>query len=134
MPETYFPITWHNDTSPALNESNLNRIEVGLEAIDVRAARLELGVATVVTVAYASSVTLNATQGSLFRCAAVADLTLDGIVGGIDGQVITFVVKASGADRILAFTGGSDNIVIPSGSRWVGRFLYDTTDDTWTLI
>jgi hypothetical protein len=134
MPETYFPITWHNDQSPAINENNLNHIEVGVEAIDVRTARLELGVPTVVTVSYASSVTLNATQGSLFRCTAVGDLTLDNIVGGIDGQVITFVVKASGANRTLAFTGDTESVSIVSGGRWVGKFLYDITDDTWTMI
>lgn len=27
MPETFSPIQWVNDTSPALNENNLNRLE-----------------------------------------------------------------------------------------------------------
>jgi hypothetical protein len=134
VPETYFPIQWRNDQTPAINENNLNRIEQGVEAIDVRAARLELGVATAVTVPYASSVVLNATQGSLFRCAAVGDLTLDNIVGGIDGQMITFVVKASGASRTLSFTGDAESTVIASGTRWTGRFIYDIEDDTWTLL
>lgn len=131
MPETFSPIIWHNDTSPALNESNLNRIEVGIESLDDRAATLELGVVTPVTVPFATSITLNATQGSLFRCVAVGDLTLDGIVGGLDGQTIALQVRASGGARTLSFTGPGAPVTIPSGTAWWGRFSYDATNGEW---
>lgn len=124
MPETYSPLVWHNDQTPAINETNLNRIEVGVEALDDRAAALELGICPVVVVPFASSITLNATQGGLFRCVASADLTLDQIVGGTDGQTIVFEVQASGGPRTLHFTGSTDTETIAVGQWWVGVFRY----------
>jgi hypothetical protein len=134
VPETFFPLTWRNDQAPALNESNLNRLEVGVEVIDDRVAGLELGVLTPVDVGYATSVTINTTQGALFRCTAVGDLTLDDIVGGIDGQQITFEVEASGGTRTLAFTGPLGSVTIPGGELWIGEFRYRSSNDTWALV
>lgn len=133
MPETFNPIQWINDTFPAINSSNLNRVEQGLESLDDRAASLELGVVTPVTVPYATSVTLNATQGALFRCIASGDITLDDVVGGIDGQVIVFEVQASGAQRILHFTGSTDSVTIAAGQWWVGTLRFIATGNIWLL-
>lgn len=133
MPETFSPISWRNNQAPALNETNLNRVEVGLQSVDARAAALENGIVPAVTVAYATSVTLNATQGSLFRCVASGDLTLDDIVGGTDGQTIVFEVLASGAARTMSFTGSVSSILIPSGQWWAGIFRFHAPSDTWRL-
>lgn len=124
MPETWSPLTWHNDQSPALNETNLNRIEVGVEVLDDRIATLENGIVTPVVLPFATSVTIDATQGSLFRLVASADLTLDQIVGGTDGQTIVFEVQASGTQRTLHFTGSTVTEVIAVGQWWVGTFRY----------
>lgn len=131
MPETFSPLTWHNDTVPAINETNLNRLEVGVEVLDDRIATLENGIVTPVVVPFATSVTLNATQGSLFRCVASADLTLDQIVGGVDGQTIVFEVQASGAPRVLHFTGSIETVSIASGQWWVGVFRYVADESRW---
>ena len=133
MPETFSPIIWRNDQTPAINENNLNRLEVGVDAIDVRAAALERGITAPVTVPYATSITLNATQGALFRCTATGDLTLDDIVGGTNGQAIVLEVVASGAQRTLHFTGSTDSIDIAAGQRWIGTFRHDSGANTWTL-
>jgi hypothetical protein len=134
VPETWTPITWRNDQSPAINEVNLNRIEVGVELLDDRIATLENGVVTPVVVPYATSVTLNATQGSVFRCVASGDLTLDDIVGGTDGQAIVFEVLASGADRQLSFTGSIGSVTIPANQWWVSTFRYAANTAEWRLI
>jgi polygalacturonase len=134
MPETFSPLQWINDTSPAINAPNLNRLEQGVEVLDDRIATLELGVVTPVVVPYATSVTLNATQGALFRCVASGDLTLDDIVGGTDGQMIVFEVQASGAQRTLHFTGSTDSIDIAVGQWWIGVFRYAAAGDTWRLV
>lgn len=133
MPETFSPLTWRNDQSPALNDTNLNRLEVGVEAIDDRVAALENGVVSPVVVPYATSVTLNATQGSLFRCVAAGDLTLDDIVGGADGQTVVFEVQASDTARALHFTGVVDSIDIAAGQWWVGVFRYVAVSSAWLL-
>ena len=133
MPETWSPLLWRNDQSPALNESNLNRLEQGVEVIDDRVALLERGVLDPVVVPYATSVVLNATTGASFRCVATGDITLDDIVGGVDGQEIMFKVLASGAPRTLSFTGTSDSISIGSGEWWTGEFQYIADSDTWLL-
>jgi hypothetical protein len=133
VPETFSPIQWINDTTPAINAPNLNRIEQGVEVLDDRIATLELGVVTPVVVPYATSVTLNATQGAVFRCVAPGDLTLDDIVGGTDGQVVVFEIQASGADRALHFTGSTGSVDIAAGQWWVGTFRYVAADSTWLL-
>jgi len=134
MPETFSPIVWVNNQSPAINETNLNRLEVGVEVLDDRIATLENGVVSPIVFTYTSSVTLNATQGSLFRVIAVGDLTLDDIVGGTDGQAIVFEVQASGATRTLHFTGSAGSIDIAVGQWWIGEFRYIASANTWFLI
>jgi hypothetical protein len=133
MPETFSPIVWRNNQTPAINDTNLNRLEVGAQSIDARAARLELGIADPVVVPYATSVTLNATQGSLFRCVASGDITLDDIVGGTDGQMIVFEVQGSGASRALHFTGSTDSVDIASGQWWVGTLRHVAANNVWLL-
>jgi hypothetical protein len=131
VPETFSPLQWKNDQSPAINETNLNRLEVGVEVLDDRINGLELGIITPVTIPYATSVTLDATRGSFFRCDAVGDLTLDDIVGGIDGQTIIFEVLASGAARTLFFTGAVGSISIAANQQWAGSFRYRSVSDSW---
>lgn len=135
MSETFTPLTWVNNTFPAINQSNLNRLEQGVEVLDDRAAQLERGITTPVVVPYATSITLNATQGALFRCVASGDLTLDDIVGGSDGQAIVLQVLASGAGRALHFTGSTESIDIPVGQWWSGTFQYLSAPyDIWLLV
>ena len=133
MPETFTPLLWRNNQTPALNETNLNSVMTGIEVIDDRVATLELGVVSPVVVPFATSVTLNATQGGLFRCMATGDITLDDIVGGTDGQTLVFEVQASGAARMLSFTGSTASIEIAVGQWWVGQFRYVTEDNVWLL-
>ena len=131
MPETFTGPVWVNDQAPALNATNLNGVMVGIETIDDRVHSLELGVIAPIVVPYATSVTLNATQGSLFRCVASGDLTMDAIVGGADGQTIVFEVQASGAPRTLSFTGSTDTISITVGQWWVGVFRFVSSSGAW---
>lgn len=133
MPETFFPITWRNNQSPALNDANLNRIETGVEVLDDRITTLENGVVTPVVVPFATSVTLNATQGSLFRCVASGDLTLDDIIGGSDGQTVVVEIQAAGTARALHFTGSTEVITIPVGQWWVGTFRYVAAGSLWLI-
>jgi hypothetical protein len=88
--------------------------------------------AAAVTVTYASSVTLNANQGSVFRVVATGDLTLADVTGGRDGQRIALAVKASGADRIL--TAAGTTYTITSGTWWVADLIYNQTDNEWVLV
>jgi hypothetical protein len=130
MGETFSPITWVNDGSPALNATNLNRLETGIEAIDDRAAALELGVDTPVIVTYAASLTINALQGALFRITATGNLTITDITNGTNGQEITIEVLASGANRTLTIAAGSPT-TITAGQWWTGAFRYNAGLDQW---
>jgi hypothetical protein len=100
--------------------------------LTVRADSGETSVAgSVVPVSYAASVTLNATTGDIFRCVATGNLTLADVTGGYDGQSITFMVKASGADRVL--TAAGDTYAISSGTWWIGDLQYNLSDNAWIL-
>jgi hypothetical protein len=134
MPETFNPVTLQNGAGQPLNAAYFNRLETGIELLDDRAAALELGIYTPVDVPFATSITLNATQGALFRCTATGDFTLDGIVGGTNGQTVVFEVVAQGGTRSIAFTDDVDSVSIPPGSRWSGTFRYSVGDDSWLLI
>ncbi len=88
------------------------------------------GPATVTLTPSAGVITPNAALGSAFRYIATADVQLASPTGGSESQQITVRVKASGADRVLSFPTGA-SVTIPSGTWWVGRLLYDATDDAW---
>lgn len=132
MPETYTPITFVNDSAPPLNATNLNSTQVGIKTIDTRVAKLEIGADTPVVLTYAASLTINATQGALFRVTATGNLTIADITGGVNGQEITLEVLASSADRTLTFGVGSPVFTtITSGQWWSGSFRYNSGLDTW---
>jgi hypothetical protein len=133
VPETFAPFTWIDGAGGGtpITAAQLNRLEVGLESMDDRAAALEIGVGAPVSVTYAASVTLNASQGPLFRVVATGNLTLATITNGTDGQLISLEVRALGGDRVL--TVGGEAVTVPAGSRWWGDFRYDSSTDEWTL-
>lgn len=133
MAETFTPKTWLDDPAGAtpITAAELNRIETGIETIDDRAAALELGITTPVTITYAATITPNATQGSLFRCTATGNLTLNEPSGGLNGQTVTVEITASGADQTL--TVGAATTTIPSGQVWVGTLRYNSGTTTWVL-
>jgi len=85
----------------------------------------------VVTVPYASSITLNASQGAVFRCVATGNVVLSNITNGRNGQQISLEVLASGADRALTVAGSL--IPIPSNLWWVGSLRYNQPLDLWLL-
>lgn len=135
MPETYSSVTWTNDTGQKLNAANMNRIDAGVKTIDVRAAKLELGVDTPVTVGYASSITPNATQGALFRITATGNFTLNEPTGGTDGQTIALEVVASGAAVSMSFAGGAlTPVSIPNGELCVVSLRYRSADTAWVVL
>jgi hypothetical protein len=84
-----------------------------------------------ITVSYAASVTLDASLGCVFRVTATGNLTLADITNGVDGQVLTLEVLASGANRTI--TVGGTSSVIASGTWWVGQFIYHSSGDLWVL-
>lgn len=86
-----------------------------------------------VTITYAASITPNASLGCVHWVTATGDLTVADISNGTTGQIVTLRVKASGANRTVTVTGGG-SFLVPSGDRWVGRFLYDGPDTTWILL
>lgn len=96
-----------------------------------RVNTLDLGVLAPVTVSYAASVTLNATQGSLFRVTATGDLTVADITGGVNGQQIVLEVLASGASRSLTVAGSS--VTIPSGQWWTSSARFNSGTGNWLL-
>jgi len=81
-----------------------------------------------ISIAYAATITPNASQGSLFRCTATGPITLADPTGGVDGQVVRIEITASGADRVLTLTSIATTITITSGSKWAGELVYDGTD------
>lgn len=122
----YAPQTWTND-DPAtpLSAARLTVMETGIEDADNRATSLERGVATPQTITYASSITPDASAGSLFVCVATGNLTLNDPTGATTGQVVTVRIQASGADRTLSFAGGGATaVVITSGQWYLGRLHY----------
>ena len=116
MPETFAPFTWIDGPAGGtpITSAQLNRLETGLESMDDRAAALELGILTPVALSYAASLTVNATQGSLFRITATGNLAIADITGGVSGQLITLEVLASGGDRTVSIGGVTETV--PAGT------------------
>lgn len=134
MPETFNPISWVNDTAPALSATNLNAVMTGIETIDDRTAALERGIATPVVIGYTASITIDAAAGSLFRISATGTLTLAGITNGVDGQGVVVEVFASGAARTVNFGFSSlASITVPVGTWWSAEFRYHADLSSWLL-
>ena len=133
MSETFTPFTWADDEvgGTPITAAQLNRLETGVESLDDRAAALELGVLTPVTLTYAASLTVNATLGALFRVDATGNLTITDITGGASGQAIALEVAASGGVRNLTIAGAT--VAIPAGQVWTGTLRYRSSTDTWLL-
>lgn len=83
------------------------------------------------TITYATTITPNAASGSLFRCTATGNLTLNDPTGGVNGQAVTVEILASGADRTLNFEGGVTAVTITSGQWWSGTLRLNGS--TWLL-
>jgi hypothetical protein len=133
MAETWSPVTLVNDTGQKLNAAYFNRLETGIDQIDVRAATLELGIHPPFTLTASSGViTPSATAACLFVYIATADVQLAAATGGSNGQTIAVMVKASGGPRTVSFpVGGPDPVSLLSGEWAVFRFTYYQPDDTW---
>lgn len=96
---------------------------------------------TPVAVTYAATTTIDASTGSRFKITATGDITLAVPSNAVDGQQITVVILASGADRnltlngsILLTTGLTSTATITSGKRWIGGLLYDADLAAWVLL
>jgi hypothetical protein len=112
---------WGGDVRAAIG--GVNNHQTRVTALENGSGR------NIVTVTYAASVTLNATQGALFWVTATGDLIVSDITGGVDGQGITLHVLASGGTRSITVGGVADSV--PSGTWWVGRFTYHAASSTW---
>jgi hypothetical protein len=134
VPETFDPVTLQNDAGQKLNAAYFNRLETNLEVIDDRLAARERGVDSPVVVSYAATVAINAALGALFRVTATGNIALQPPINGVDGQLITVQIRASGADRTITFPGMElASIVVPVGRWWVGAFCYVADTDEWLL-
>jgi hypothetical protein len=134
VPESFAPVTLQNDTGVKLNAAYFNRLEANIETIDDRAAALELGVASPVVLTYATSITIDASLGSLFRVVATGNVSIADIVNGSNGQEVVLEVQASGAERTVTFAGGAvASVTVPVGQWWAGRFRYNSVADSWLL-
>lgn len=137
MPETFTPKTWVDGTGGGtpIIATELNRIETGIESMDDRGAALELGILTPTTVAYAASVSIDATSGSLFRITATGPVTIAAITGAIDGQSVAVQVTASGADRTVIWSvGGVATATITSGTTATWRLIYYSSGSSWSHV
>jgi hypothetical protein len=135
------PTTWVDGsvggtpmTAAALNlrDNNVRDHQTRLAALEARTL-LTRAAAAPVTVTYASSVTLDATLGSTFRITATGNITLADITGGVDGQVVTLEILASGGDRVVTITGGGA-VTVASGTWWSGSFRYNAAASAWLII
>lgn len=125
-----------------LSAAVLNVEVADINDLNGRAVSLERGiVAAPQTVTWASTTTINASLGRLFRITATGDFTLAAMSNPTDGQTINVEVLASSATRtmtvasaILPTTGTSTPVVILSGKRWFGAFRYNSTDVAWSFV
>jgi len=124
-------LTVNSEAPNGFGDLSLSAGDVGAQPIADVLTRLS---ATPVTITYAASITPDPTLGCFFRVVATGDLTVPDIgAGGLDGQIITLRVTASGAQRTLIVTGAGA-FVIPSGQPWYGRFIYDGPLTSWAYL
>ena len=112
-----------------LRDNNVRDHQTRIAALEARTL-LNRQAAAPVTVTYATSVTLDASLGCVFRVTATGDLTVTDIITGVDGQLVTLEVFASGAARVVTVTGGY-TVTVASGTWWTGRFRYNATAAAW---
>ena len=119
-------------TAAALNlrDNNVRDHQTRLAALEALTLLTRLAAAPV-TVTYASSITLNASQGCVFRVTALGDFTLADITNGVDGQQLTLEVAASGGTRNV--TVGTTSVPVLTGEWWVAQFIYHSSGDLWVL-
>lgn len=93
-----------------------------------------------VAVPYAASMTLNATAGNNLITTATGNITLNEPTGGVDGQLLTLRVIASGAQRVVTFgaalkrpTSIASTLTIPSGQRGVIGLSFESAYG-WTVV
>jgi hypothetical protein len=86
------------------------------------------------TVAYSSSVTLDAGTADIFTITLTGNVALAGVVGADDCQPIFLNLFASSADRTLSLGGGASAVTIPAGTWWLGTFRYRAPADLLHLV
>lgn len=114
--------TWAARTAPQLLS------DIGAQPLSTLLTRMS---AAAVTIAFAASITPDASQSCVFNVTATGNLTLADISNGIDGQSVNVRITASGAARTLTITG-INVVIIPSGTLWSGWFRYDGSG-SWQL-
>jgi hypothetical protein len=114
--------TWAARTAPQLLS------DIGAQPVDTLLTRMA---ADPVTVAYAASITPDASQSCVFDVTATGNLILADISNGMDGQTVSVRVTASGGTRMLTVTG-IYTVALAASSRWVGWFKYDGAG-SWQL-
>lgn len=120
-------LTVNSEAPDGAGNLALSSSDIGAQPIADMLTRLS---AAPNTITYAASITPDASVSCVHWVTATGDLTIADIVGGITGQSVTIRVKASGANRTVSIFGAG-TVVVASGERWVGRFLYDGPDSTW---
>lgn len=90
--------------------------------------------------AYAASLTPDASQGNYRVVTATGDSTLNPPTNGVDGQMLRLRFIASGAARTVAFAAGlrrpssiASTLAIPSGRRGDVGLLFEAADG-WTVL
>lgn len=133
MPEQYSQQTWTDGLGGGtpLSAQRFNVMEAGIESADDRLTALEPNLQVIT---YAATITPNATAGNVHECTATGNLTLADPTGGSADQTITVRIFASGANRVLSFTGSTATpVTIPSGKWWMGQLLRVGSTTTWLL-
>jgi hypothetical protein len=94
-----------------------------------------------VALAYASTVTPDATAGNYRIVTCTGDTTLAAPTNPVDGQMLKVRFVASGGTRTVTLdsalkltTGQTTSLVVPSGKRGMVGLLYDSDDAAWTVL
>lgn len=130
---SYTPQTWvDDDATKPLSADRMNHIETGIEDADNRVSTVEARVRTPQAITYAATITPDASAGALFYCIATGNLTLAEPTNPVNGKLVTVMVKASGANRVLTLPDGL-TVTIPTGEWWTGSMLYLSNQTEWIL-
>lgn len=93
-----------------------------------------------VAVAFATTLTIDASAGTRFTTTATADFTVAAPTNPVDGQQITLVVLAQTTTRsatisgsIVLTTGLTSPVAIVAGKKWIAGLLYDGAATAWVL-
>lgn len=105
------------------------------------AARLPLVRDIPVTLAYATTLTPDASTGTLFYCTATGNLTLQPPTNPADGQKIHLRFLSSGGAWTITLAGGfrlstgvTSTLAMTSGRRGDLGLFYEAGDSAWTVL